>query len=90
VLHPLVQFDEEVGLRAVDHAARVELPAQRLYLGAIGLPVRQDGLFDFSQAQLDAFYPSTYYISLVILKPSFSIRVNQPSIPFWPFRSKGK
>jgi hypothetical protein len=39
---------------------------------------------------LDAFCTSTYYMSLVILKPSFSIRLNQPSIPSWPFRSKGK
>ena len=39
---------------------------------------------------LDAFCTSTYYMSLVILNPSFSIRLNQPSIPSWPFRSKGK
>jgi hypothetical protein len=58
----------------------------------LGCSVRQvaEWLRLYRNAGLDALCTSMYYMSLVILKPSFSIRLNQPSIPSWPFRSKGK
>jgi hypothetical protein len=47
MLNPLVQFNKEVGLAALDLAASVHLLAQRRSLGAIDPPIRQNGLFDF-------------------------------------------
>jgi hypothetical protein len=53
VLHPLVQFDEEVGPTAVDLTAGVNLLAQHFQLVAIDLASGQDDLLDLSQFHHD-------------------------------------
>ena len=48
MLHPFVQFDEEVGLPALDLASGVQPAAQHFQLVAIDPAISQDIVFDLA------------------------------------------